>query len=42
VIEGIMTLGFGEQRNEESMQELPAGSYVTLPSDVPHFNRMKR
>lgn len=41
VIKGTMTLGFGEQRDEESMQELPAGSYVTLPSDVPHYNRMK-
>jgi mannose-6-phosphate isomerase-like protein (cupin superfamily) len=41
VIEGTMTLGFGEQRNDENMRELPAGSYVTLPSDVPLYNRMK-
>lgn len=41
VIEGTMLLGFGERRNEGSMRELPAGSYVMLPSDVPHYNRMK-
>ena len=41
VIKGTMILGFGEQRDEQSMQELPAGSYVALPSDVPHYNRMK-
>jgi len=41
VMQGTMMLGFGEQRDEESMQELPAGSYVTLPSDMPHCNRMK-
>jgi len=41
VIQGAMMLGFGEQRDDENMQELPAGSYVTLPSNVPHYNRMK-
>jgi hypothetical protein len=41
VIAGVMMLGFGERREEEGMQELPAGSFVTLPKDMPHFNRMK-
>ncbi len=41
VIQGTMILGFGERRDESAMKELPTGSYVTLPSGVPHFNRMK-
>lgn len=41
VIEGMMTLGFGERRDDAELRELPAGSYVTLPQGVPHFNRMR-
>jgi quercetin dioxygenase-like cupin family protein len=41
VIEGVFTLGFGERVNEAAMRELPAGSYVTLPKEEPHYNRMK-
>lgn len=41
VLQGMMTLGFGEHRDETRMRELPAGSYVTLPSGVPHYNRMR-
>jgi hypothetical protein len=41
VMKGVMTLGFGERRQEAGMQELPAGSYTRLPSGVPHYNRMK-
>ena len=41
VIAGVMMLGFGERREEERMHELPAGSFVTLPSGMPHYNRMK-
>lgn len=41
VLEGVMTLGFGERRDEARMRELPPGSYVTLPREVPHYNRMK-
>lgn len=36
-----MTLGFGESRDDARMRELPPGSYVTLPSGVPHYNRMR-
>lgn len=41
VIKGAMMLGFGERREEDRMQELPAGSYVMLPANMPHYNRMK-
>ena len=41
VIQGLFTLGFGERFDEEALREYPVGSYVTLPKDVPHFNRMK-
>lgn len=41
VLQGTMLLGFGEQRNDERLRELPPGSYVTLPADAPHFNRMR-
>ena len=41
VIAGVMMLGFGEHRDEERMNELPAGSFVTLPTGVPHYNRMR-
>lgn len=41
VLQGTMIVGFGEKRDEPSMQELPTGAYVTLPAGVPHFNRMK-
>ena len=41
VIRGTMVLGFGEERDEEEMRELPTGSYVTLPAAVPHYNRMR-
>jgi quercetin dioxygenase-like cupin family protein len=41
VLQGMMTLGFGERRDETQMRELPPGSYVTLPAGVPHYNRMR-
>ncbi|HEY5566836.1 MAG TPA: cupin domain-containing protein [Gammaproteobacteria bacterium] len=41
VIEGVFTLGFGERVDEAAMRELPAGSYITLPKEEPHYNRMK-
>jgi len=41
VIEGVFTLGFGERVDEAAMRELPAGSYVTLPKEEPHYNRMR-
>ena len=40
VIQGILTLGFGESADETQMRVLPTGSYVTLSKGVPHFNRM--
>lgn len=41
VLEGMMTLGFGERRDETQMRELPPGSYVSLPAGVPHYNRIR-
>jgi quercetin dioxygenase-like cupin family protein len=41
VIQGIMVLGFGERVDSASMRELPAGSFVTLPKEEPHYNRME-
>ncbi len=41
VLEGTMVLGWGVERDEGGMRELPAGSYVRLPQGVPHFNRMQ-
>jgi quercetin dioxygenase-like cupin family protein len=41
VLQGVMTLGFGERFDEAALRELPAGSYATLPKEQPHFNRMK-
>jgi len=41
VIKGVFTLGFGERIDPAAMRELPAGSYVTLPKQQPHYNRMK-
>jgi quercetin dioxygenase-like cupin family protein len=39
VIQGAFRLGFGERVNKSAMRELPAGSYVTLPKEMPHYNR---
>ncbi len=41
VIQGTMLLGFGERRDDSVLRELPAGSYVTLPQGVAHFNEMR-
>jgi quercetin dioxygenase-like cupin family protein len=41
VIQGTFLLGFGERVDPSAMRELPAGSYVTLPKEEPHYNRMK-
>ena len=41
VLQGTLLIGFGEARNESELTELPTGSYVTLPSTVPHYNRMR-
>ena len=38
VIKGVFRLGFGERVNTSAMRELPAGSYVTLPKEAPHYN----
>ena len=35
---GMFRLGFGERLDTSAMRELPAGSYVTLPKEVPHYN----
>ena len=41
VLKGMMTIGFGERRDEAQMQELPAGAYVMLPKGHAHYNRMR-
>ena len=41
VIKGVFMLGFGERLDKAAMRELPAGSYVTLPKEEPHYNEMK-
>ena len=41
VLQGTMLIGFGETSDETRMRELPAGAYITLPSAVPHYNRMR-
>jgi hypothetical protein len=41
VMEGVFALGFGERADRTTMRDLPAGSYVTLPKQEPHFNRIK-
>lgn len=41
VLKGVFALGFGKHIDEATMRELPAGSYVTLPKQEPHYNRMK-
>lgn len=41
VIKGVMILGFGARFEQAGMRELPAGSFVMLPKERPHFNRMK-
>ena len=41
VVAGTMLLGFGSARDDEKLEELPTGSYVTLPQGVPHYNRMR-
>ena len=38
VIEGAFRLGFGERLDKSAMRELPTGSYVTLPKEMPHYN----
>ena len=34
-------MGCGERRDDAAMRELPAGAYVLLPKEMPHYNRMK-
>jgi quercetin dioxygenase-like cupin family protein len=41
VIEGEFALGFGKEVNDSAMRHLPAGSYVSLPKEMPHYNLMK-
>jgi quercetin dioxygenase-like cupin family protein len=41
VISGTFMLGFGERLDRAATQTLPAGSYVMLPKDMPHYNVMK-
>jgi hypothetical protein len=41
VIKGVFRIGFGSRFDAASMHELPAGSYVMLPKEAPHYNLMK-
>jgi hypothetical protein len=37
VIEGTWYLGMGERFDETKLQPYPAGSFIIIPADVPHF-----
>jgi hypothetical protein len=41
VISGTFLLGFGETFDKAALRTLPSGSYVMLPSKMPHYNVMK-
>ena len=37
VIEGTWYLGIGEKFDETKLKAYPAGSFIVIPADVPHF-----
>jgi quercetin dioxygenase-like cupin family protein len=37
VLQGRFGLGMGDQYNEASLQELPSGSYASMPKGMTHF-----
>jgi hypothetical protein len=37
VIEGIWYLGLGDRFDETKLKAYPAGSFIVIPADVPHF-----
>jgi uncharacterized RmlC-like cupin family protein len=37
VIEGTWYLGIGERFDETKLKAYPAGSFIAIPADVPHF-----
>ena len=37
VIEGTWYLGIGERFDETKLKPCPAGSFILIPADVPHF-----
>ena len=41
VIKGVFRIGFGTRIDEGSMRELPAGAYIMLAKETPHYNVMK-
>lgn len=41
VIKGVFRIGFGTSMDRGSMRELPAGAYIMLPKEEPHYNVMK-
>ena len=41
VISGIFRVGFGKKFDENTLRDLPAGSYAMLPGGQPHYNRVK-
>jgi ChrR-like protein with cupin domain len=41
VIQGVFKFGFGSTFDGAAIRELPAGSYVMLPKNAPHYNVMK-
>ena len=41
VIQGVFGLGLGEKFDRSAIRDLPAGSYVLMPKNAPHYNLIK-